>query len=339
MKIANDITELVGKVPLVKLNKVTEGCYATVVAKLEYLNPGRSCKDVIALHMINKAEKEGKIKPGKTTLIECTSGNTGISLAYISAVKGYKIILIMPENLSIERRMLFKAYGAEVILTAAEKGMPGTLEKAKELSETLEDFYVINQFKNPANPEIHRTATAEELWSETNGQVDMVVAGVGTGGTITGISQGIKAKKPDFKAIAVEPAASAVISGCRAGMHKIEGIGSGFIPEVFDINVIDEVEPVSCEDSVNMARNLARLESIPCGISGGAAVHAALKYARRKEMEGKLIVAIITDAAERYFTTPLFEYQKDEAKDITQALCEIANTSREFTGREGFCSL
>lgn len=338
MKIANNITELIGNTPLVQLNKIAEGCSATILAKLEYMNPGRSCKDVIALHMINTAEKEGKITPGRTTLIECTSGNTGISLAYISAVKGYKIILIMPENLSVERRMIFEAYGAQVVLTPADKGMAGSLEKAKEISTELEDCFIINQFKNPANPEIHRLETAEEIWEATDGKVDIVIAGVGTGGTITGIAQKLKTKKPEFRAIAVEPQASAVISGCMAGKHKIEGIGTGFIPEVFDINVIDDVYPVSCEDAVKTACDLARLEAIPCGISGGAAVFAALIEAKKPENAGKNIVAIITDAAERYFTTPLFAYQK-ESEEITKILCEIAQAQIEITGKECFCEM
>lgn len=338
MNIAKDITELIGKTPLVRLNRISEGCGATILAKLEYLNPARSCKDIIALHMINTAEKEGKITAGKTTLIECTSGNTGISLAAICSVRGYKIILIMPEHLSVERRMLFKAYGAEVVLTPQSKGMTGSLEKAKEISEGLEDCFIVNQFKNPANPEIHRLETAEEIWEATNGEVDMVIAGVGTGGTITGISQNLRLKKSTFKAVAVEPAGSPVISGGCAGTHKIEGIGTGFIPEVFDKNVIDEVCPVSCENAVSTAINLAKLEGIHCGISGGAAVYAALKQANKPENKGKCIVAIITDSAERYFTTPLFS-RMEEAEGMVKILAEISGSTRKVTGCESFCEL
>lgn len=323
MKIAEDITKLIGNTPLIKLNKlniylnnINSSSKATIVGKLEYYNPANSVKDRIALSMIETAEQEGKITPGVTTLIEPTSGNTGIALAYISTVKGYKLILTMPETMSLERRMLLKAFGAELVLTPGTLGMKGAVNKAHELNMSIKDSYMLNQFSNPANPEVHRKTTAEEIWADTNGKVDIVVAGVGTGGTITGIAQVIKARNPDFKAIAVEPANSPVLSGGNPGPHKIQGIGAGFIPEVLDRTIIDEIIQVKDEDAVQAARDLATKEGIFCGISSGAAVHAALELASREENTGKLIVVILPDFGERYLSTVLFENLRKEMQEL-----------------------
>ncbi|OGI05369.1 MAG: cysteine synthase A [Candidatus Melainabacteria bacterium GWF2_32_7] len=307
MKIALNITELIGNTPLVYLNKITEGCKARIAAKLESFNPANSVKDRIGLAMIEAAEREGKIEPGKTTLIEPTSGNTGIGLALASAVKGYKLILTMPETMSIERRKLLKAYGAELVLTSGQLGMNGAIEKACQLASEIEDSYMLNQFGNPANPEIHRKTTAEQIWHDTDGKVDILVAGVGTGGTITGISQVIKDRKPEFKVVAVEPAKSPVLSDGKPGPHKIQGIGAGFIPEILDRSIIDEIIQVNDEDAMETARNLAKKEGILCGISSGAAAYAALQEAKKDENAGKLIVVILPDSGERYLSTPLFE--------------------------------
>ncbi|MFA4889614.1 MAG: cysteine synthase A [Candidatus Omnitrophota bacterium] len=305
MRIAKDITELIGNTPLVKLNKLTEGCFATVAAKLEFFNPCSSVKDRIGLSMIEAAEKLGKIKED-TVIIEPTSGNTGIALAFVCAVKGYRLILVMPETMSLERRQLLSALGAQIILTPGAEGMRGAVKKAEELSRQDKKYFMPQQFKNPANPEVHRRTTAKEIWEDTDGKVDILVVGVGTGGTITGITQAIKKKKPAFKAVAVEPEDSAVLSGRPAGAHKIQGIGAGFVPEVLDVKIIDEIIRVSNTDAFETSRRLAKEEGILAGISSGAAVFVSLQVARRKENKGKLIVVILPDTGERYLSTELF---------------------------------
>jgi cysteine synthase A len=305
MKIANDVTELIGNTPLVRLNRITEGAVATVVAKLEYYNPAHSVKDRIGVSMITAAEKAGLINKD-TIILEPTSGNTGIALAFVCAARGYKCTLVMPETMSKERRMLLRAYGAELILTPGSEGMAGAIRKAEELAASDPRYFIPQQFKNPANPEIHRRTTAEEIWRDTDGQVDILVAGVGTGGTITGVSEVIKARKPSFKAIAVEPDASPVLSGGQKGPHPIQGIGAGFIPDVLNTQIYDEVIRVKNEDAFRTARQMAACEGLLVGISSGAATWAALQVARRPENEGKLIVVIIPSFGERYLSTALF---------------------------------
>ncbi len=307
-RIYEDITKTIGNTPLVKLNKVTEGLEATVLAKLESFNPLSSVKDRIGVSMIDAAERGGFIKED-TIILEPTSGNTGIALAFVCAARGYELVLIMPDTMSVERRNLLKALGAELILTPGAEGMPGTLRKAEEMAAQEPRYFVPQQFKNPANPEIHRWTTAREIWQDTDGQVDIVIAGVGTGGTITGVAEVIKPLKPGFKAIAVEPIASPVLSGGQPGPHKIQGIGAGFVPEVLRLELVDEVIQVADEDAAEMARRLAKEEGILVGISSGAAAHAALQVAARPESKGKLIVVILPDTGERYLSTPLFEME------------------------------
>ena len=304
-EIFNNVLETIGKTPLIRLNRLTSGLKATVVGKLESRNPGGSVKDRICLSMINEAEKLGLIKPG-TVIIEPTSGNTGIGLAMVAAVKGYRLILTMPETMSIERRSLLRGYGAELVLTPGPEGMSGAIKKAEALAAETPNSFVPQQFKNLANPKIHRETTGPEIWSATDGRVDVLVAGVGTGGTITGITQYIKPLKPSFKAIAVEPAASPVLSGGAKGPHKIQGIGAGFIPDVLKRELIDEIIKVKDDAALQTARLLAKTEGLLVGISSGAAVWAALEVAKRKESNGKLIVVILPDTGERYLSTPLF---------------------------------
>ena len=309
MRIAQNITELAGRTPLVKLNRIPqhEGCVAQLVIKLEGMNPSASVKDRIGINMIAAAEAAGEIEPGKTTLVEPTSGNTGIALAMVSAAKGYRLILTMPETMRAERRAMLRAYGAELELTPGTEGMAGCIQRAQQIVKSTPNAYMLQQFRNPANPDIHRRTTAEEIWQDTDGQVDFIVAGVGTGGTITGVSDVLKRRKPSFQAIAVEPGNSQVLQGGQPGPHKIQGIGAGFVPEVLQVSLIDEVVPVNDDDAIAYGRRLAKEEGILSGISTGAALWAAVQVGRRPENAGKLIVIIQPSFGERYLSTPLFQ--------------------------------
>jgi cysteine synthase A len=315
MNIAKDVTELIGRTPLVRLNRVAAGVKPQIVAKLESRNPGNSVKDRIGLAMIEVAERAGQLKPGESVIVEPTSGNTGIALAMVACVKGYECILTMPESMSPERRAVLRAFGAKLVLTDPSKGMPGAIDKATQICQSVSNSFMPQQFRNPANPEVHANTTAVEIWDDTDGEVDSVVAGVGTGGTITGVKRALMGKKPSLKVIAVEPAASPVLSGGKPSPHVIQGIGAGFVPEVLERELLDGIVTVSNEEALEMARRLAREEGILCGISSGAAVSAALKYAGSNGSDDNLIVVIIPSYGERYIQTKLFEPFRYDGSD------------------------
>lgn len=333
-----NITEAIGNTPIVRINKLAPE-YCKLYAKVEYFNPAGSVKDRIALAMIEDAEEKGLIKAGETTLIEPTSGNTGIGLALIAAVKGYKLILTMPETMSKERRMLLRGYGAKLVLTEGSQGMKGAIAKANELHEEIENSIILQQFKNMANPKVHYNTTANEIWKDTEGEVDIVVAGVGTGGTISGIAKRLKELKPSVKAIAVEPASSPVLSGGKSGSHKIQGIGAGFVPDTFDRSVIDEIVQVENDDAIQIARFSAHIEGLFVGISSGASLWAAIEVAKKPENKGKTIVAILPDTGERYLSSVLFEHVEELSdKDLQNFKdCQYSTCCKTLTGSCGSC--